>query len=104
MAVDGAVKAHAATLIIDLHVPLARSLKAKRAVVRPLLEELRHRFAVSAAEVGHQDRWQRSGLAVAVVGSSPAYVQNVLDSAERLVWSNPEVEVLAVERRWIDND
>jgi uncharacterized protein YlxP (DUF503 family) len=99
-----AVNVHAATLTIDLHVPQARSLKSKRAVVRPILEGLRHRFAVAAAEVDHQDQWQRAGLAVAVVGSSASQVVQVLDAAERFVWSNPEIEVLAVERRWLDGD
>jgi len=30
-------------LEVDLHIPAARSLKSKRAVLKPLLEGLRHR-------------------------------------------------------------
>jgi uncharacterized protein YlxP (DUF503 family) len=96
------VPLHAATLAIDLHVPLSRSLKAKRAVIKPIVEGLRHRFGVAAAEVGYQDRWQRAELAVAAVGSTVGHVSEMLDSAERFVWSHTEVEVLACERRWLD--
>ena len=42
---------HAAVVRYDLHVNESRSLKAKRAVVKPIVEGLRHRFSVSVAEV-----------------------------------------------------
>jgi hypothetical protein len=98
------MRLHAATLAIDLHVPEARSLKAKRAAIRPIVEGLRHRFSVAAAEVDHQDHWQRAGLAVSAVGSSESHVASVLDAVERFVWSRPDVEVLSVERYWLDHD
>jgi hypothetical protein len=97
------MKLYAAVLALDLHVPEARSLKAKRAVVRPLVEGLRRRFAVAASEVDHQDQWQRAAVAVAAVASTAGHVEEVLDAAERFVWSHPEVEVLAAERCWLDH-
>ncbi len=97
------MKLHAATLAIDLRVPESRSLKAKRAAVRPIVEGLRNRFSVAVAEVDHQDRWQRAGLGVAAVGSTVGHVADVLDSAERFVWSRPDIEVLSIERCWLDH-
>ena len=94
---------HAATLAFDLHVPQSRSLKAKRAVIKPIVEGLRHRYAVAAAEVDYQDQWQRAAVAVAAVGSSAGHVGDVLDAAERFVWSQPEIEVLSCDRRWFDH-
>jgi uncharacterized protein YlxP (DUF503 family) len=90
-------------LEVDLHIPAARSLKAKRAVLKPLIEGLRRRFAVAVAEVDHQDLWQRAGVAVAVVSSTPSQVQNVLDACERFVWSHPDLEVLGCSRTWLDD-
>ena len=94
---------HAAALAIDLHLvqPDIRSLKAKRAVVKPVLEGCRRRFGVSVAEVGHQDLWQRAEIGVAVVASSHRQLVDVLDAVERFVWSFPEVEVVSCERTWI---
>jgi len=85
-------------------VPQSRSLKAKRAAVRPIVEGLRVRFRVSVAEVDHQDQWQRAGVGVAVVGASAAQVEEVLDAVDRFVWSHPEVEVLSTERSWLDGE
>jgi uncharacterized protein YlxP (DUF503 family) len=93
--------AHVAMLEVDIHVPAARSLKSKRAVVKPLIDGLRRRFDVAVAEVDHQDLWQRAGVAVAAVSSSAAHAAQVLDACERFVWSHPEIEVVACERRWL---
>ena len=80
-----------------------RSLKQKRGLVRPVLAELR-RLEVSAAEVGHQDLHRRALLGVAVVSGDAAHVVEVLDEAERLVASRPELELLSTRRRLYDPD
>ena len=94
----------ASVFVVDLHLPFPDSLKAKRAVITPILEGARRRFKVSAAEVGHQDQWQRSELAFAAVASSETNAREVLDTVERFVWSFPEVEVVESWRRWIDDE
>lgn len=92
--------AHVATLEVDLHLPTAGSLKAKRAVLRPLIEGLRHRFAVAVAEVDHQDKWQRSSVAVAAVSGTSSHVTEVLDACERFLWAQAGLEVIECSRRW----
>jgi uncharacterized protein YlxP (DUF503 family) len=91
-------------LAVELHLPDVHSLKQKRAVVKPILEGARHRHHVSAAEVGHQDTWQRASLGFAVVASSERQAITVLDELERFVWSFPEVEVLSGDRHWMEVD
>lgn len=91
-------------LSIELHINESRSLKAKRQVVKSIVETARHRFSVSAAEVGHLDVWQRSRLGFACVGADTSHVEEVIDAVERFVWSHPEVEVLETSRRWLDAD
>jgi uncharacterized protein len=93
---------HAAALRFDLHVPASRSLKAKRAAVRPIVDTLRHRYHVSVAEVDHQDRWQRAAIAVAVVAESNHHLTEVLDTLERFVRSSPEVEVLDLTAAYLE--
>lgn len=86
------------SLAVDLLLGDVHSLKEKRSVVRPLLAELRRRFPVSVAEVGWQDLHRRALLGIAVVGSAPGYVCDVLDSCERAVTDHPEVVVLSARR------
>ena len=91
---------HVAMVRFQLHIPQSRSLKQKRAAVKPVVEGLRHRFSLSVAEVDHQDKWQRSTIGLAVVSGSHAHAAEVVDAVERWVWSRPDVEVSAFERHW----
>lgn len=92
------------SLRVDLHLPQSRSLKAKRAEIRPILDGVRAKYRISAAEVDHQDTWQRTSLGFAVVSSSGAQVQEVLDEVERYVWSRPGIEVLDARRDWLEEE
>ena len=91
-------------LSIELHLPDCRSLKAKRAEVRPIVEGLRKRFSVAVAEVAHQDTWQRAGIGVVAVAGSAAHVTDVIDEAERFVWSFPGLQILESDRHWLEVD
>lgn len=93
---------HAAVLRVELRARQCRSLKDKRAVVRPILDGARNRFQVAAAEVGHQDSHQLATLGFSAVGGEVGHVVHVLDTVERFVWSFPEVEVLEAQRSWLD--
>jgi hypothetical protein len=75
-----------------------RSLKQKRSIIRPVIAELHRRFAVSAAETGSQDLYRRAGIGVAVVSADRGHVVDVLDAAERLVASRPEMDLLSAHR------
>lgn len=94
---------HAAAVCFDLHVPESRSLKAKRAAVRPIIDGLRHRFRVSVAEVDHQDRWQRCAIGVAVVAESDGHLREVLGSVTRFVDAAPSVELLDTATTWMES-
>ncbi len=89
-------------LDVDLHLPECRSLKAKRAVLRPIVEGVRRRFRVAVAEVEHQDQWQRARLGVATVGASEHHARDVIDEVERWIWSQPGVDVLSMDRSWVE--
>lgn len=87
-------------LEVDLLLGDVRSLKHKRAVVRPLIAELRRRYDVAAAETGGQDLWRRAGIGVAAVSGTAEHAGEVCDEVERFCWARPEVEVVRVTR-WV---
>ena len=55
---------------VHLYFPESGSLKGKRAELNRVKALLRERLHTSVAEVGHQDSWQRSTLAVAIAARS----------------------------------
>ncbi len=94
---------HVAVVQFELHIPTSRSLKEKRAALRPIVEGLRHRFQISVAEVGYQDKWQRALVGMAVVSDSVGHATEVVDSVERWVWTKPDIEVCRFETTWVDD-
>jgi uncharacterized protein len=94
---------HACAIAMEIRIPTSGSLKSKRTVIKHLVTTSKARFGVAAAEVGYQEKWQRSELGFAAVADSHTYVEDVLDSVERFVWSHPEIEVLGSSRRWLED-
>jgi uncharacterized protein len=92
------------TLVADLLLGDVHSLKQKRGVVRPIVAELRRRFAVSAAETGSQERHRRAEISVAVVAGDHGHVVEVLAECERLLAGRPEVDLLSSRIRVLDDD
>jgi len=93
---------HVAIVQLELHIPTSRSLKEKRAALRPIVEGIRHRFQLSVAEVGYQDKWQRALVGMAVVSGSYTHATDVVAAVERWVWSKPDVEVCAFDTTWVE--
>ncbi len=78
----------------ELHFPENHSLKAKRMLLRKLLERIKKRLNVSAAEVGYQDLWQRSLIAVACVNTSNREANATLNRALSLIDEFDEAELI----------
>src|SRR5829696_6962805 len=67
-------------LRVHLFFPESGSLKSKRAELNSVKAHLRQRMGASVAEVGHQDSWQWSTLAVALAGGSAGRCDDAADA------------------------
>jgi uncharacterized protein len=88
----------------ELHLPQSRSLKARRAVLRPVTDGIRARFGVSVAEVDHQDLHQRAAIGVALVSQSAEQCTKIADEIARFVWTADDLEVIDEVRTWTEFD
>jgi len=96
---------YVAALTLDVLLGDVRSLKQKRAVVRPLVAELRRRYpGVAVAETGHLDLHRRAEIGVAVVSATASNALSVLTEFERLVAGHPEVELLSARQRLFNEE
>jgi uncharacterized protein len=73
------------SVLLTLRIEGAQTLKEKRAVVKSLVERLRVRLAVSAAEVGLLERPQAARVGFAVVSGDHATARRLADEARRFV-------------------
>ncbi len=67
------------TCDLELFIPEATSLKAKRKVIKSLKDRVRNKFNVSIAEIDMQNIWQRSVLGIACVSNDNKHIDAVLN-------------------------
>jgi len=72
-----------AVIRIELHLSDTGSLKGKRKQLLSIRSTLMNKFRASVAEVGEQDLWQRTTLAVSLVGGSATDLEHLVDGIER---------------------
>jgi uncharacterized protein YlxP (DUF503 family) len=70
---------------ITLSIPEAGSLKSKRHVVHKVLDKVKARFNVSAAEVADLDLWQRATLGIAAVANEHAFAQESISKVVKFI-------------------
>lgn len=70
---------------LEVHLPGLRSLKAKRKIVRGLIDRLHARFKVSVAETDFHDLHQRAEIGIAVVGTAPHEVEKRMHDMREIV-------------------
>ena len=90
------VRTYTGTLIADLILPAARTLKDRRGPLRSLKQRLRNQdFAV--AQVGPAELIQRAFLAVSTVSGTAGKADELLDKAERILFAS-DFEVVDLRR------
>ncbi|GIW19564.1 DUF503 domain-containing protein [Tepidiforma sp.] len=89
-------------LRLTLRLP-SRSLKEKRAIVRPIVERLRNRFNAAVAEVDALDVVGSAVIAAAVVSNDPRHADEQLSAIAAAVqeW-RPDAELLDLETELLD--
>lgn len=86
------------TLLIAMRLPGAESLKDKRKVIRGMIESMRRRFGVSAAEVDDLSLSGNATIGVAFVSGNRVEVENTLNVVLEFVESHVEIEVYDLVR------
>lgn len=77
-----------------LVLPGNQSLKGKRKVIRSVLDRVRARFNVAAAEVADMDDWRRSVLGFSVVSNDVSHANSMLDTVASFVESSADAVVV----------
>jgi uncharacterized protein len=92
---------YSAALRIEIRVPDVRSLKGKRAVLRPVIARLR-KLDVAVSEVDHQNAWQRAALGVAIVAPQAFHMEEVIGSVKRAVLDDHTIEVVSIDLSYLE--
>ena len=79
----------------------SNNLKEKRMVLRSLKNKLRNNFNISIVEIGDHDKWQKSTLALATIGSDNARVNSIISNIINNLGKNKQIQLLDYETEMI---
>ena len=85
------------TGLITLRLHDCRSLKAKRKIVKSMINRLRNNFNASVAEVGSNDIYQKAEIGFALVGNDAALINSKIDKIFNLAEDMGLAEIVDTE-------
>lgn len=88
-------------VVIDLHIPMAHSLKEKRKHIKSLKDKLQAGFNASVAEIDHLDEWQRAVMGVVMISNDQRYLQGEISRIETLLREYRDIQVVNIEQQWL---
>lgn len=85
-------------LRMELHLPMALSLKDKRSILKSLKDQLHGRFNIAVAEIETNQKWQRASIGVAMLGTDRRYVDGALSHVLEWMRAQRSIELIRVEQ------
>lgn len=85
-------------LKLHLYLPGVTSLKEKRRLIKSLLDKIKNKYNVAAAEVQGQDMWQRSVIGVVSVSNDRKSIEKRFTSIIALVDKKSGIELMKSEK------
>ena len=92
---------HILLITLELHIPLAHSLKDKRSHIKSLKDRISHRFNVSIAEIDFLDDWQRAMFGICIISNDKSYLDKQYSLIESMVIDFSGLEIAKITREWI---
>ncbi len=86
-----------ALLVMDLFLGDSLSLKDKRRIMGSLTQRLRRSFNIALCEVEHQERWQRSKIAIVLINTNWRMLEESASKIITAVERDGRVQVLNTE-------
>jgi len=76
---------------IHLHLPEVSSLKAKRKIIKGLIDRIKYKFNVSITELDAHDKWQRAVIGVAYINKERKRIDQVLNKVISVIEAVPNI-------------
>lgn len=82
----------------EIYIFNANSLKSKRSVVKSIIEKSKNRFNIPIAEVGENDKWQKSIIAFSTISNDQRLVEETIEKVINFFDSYSEIEIINIKR------
>jgi uncharacterized protein YlxP (DUF503 family) len=86
-----------ATASVELWIPGAHTLKERRAVVKSLIERIRHRFNCAIAQLDTDDRVDRAVIGLACISNDEGHARRQRDHILRFMEEDGRAEIITAQ-------
>ena len=88
-------------LVIEIMIYSSTSLKEKRIVLKSLKDRLKNKFNIAIAEIGFQDKWQRSQLGIVTISNQHSHLENSLQKIFEYLDRSDSYEITSYEFTYV---
>jgi len=81
---------------VELMISDSNSLKAKRRVLKSIINRLRNKFNLSVAEIDYMDLWQRALIGITMISNDKKLIGKSADAIENFLREFYEVQLLDI--------
>jgi len=74
------------------------SLKEKRSIIKSIIHKSKNRFNISIAEVGENDKWQKSIIGFSTVSNDNKIVDETIEKVIKFFEGYSEIEIIKINR------
>ncbi len=78
---------------IDIFIPCASNLKAKRQVVNSIVDRLRTKTVSSVCQAKYHDLWQKSQLGLAIAANDKTFAEKELIKVKKILYDYDQIQV-----------
>jgi uncharacterized protein YlxP (DUF503 family) len=84
-------------LQVELFIGESQSLKDKRRVIRSLVDRIRNKFNVAAAETGRLDSWNYCGLGIVFISNEAGRLDSMMNSVANFIENQGSCEITSIQ-------
>lgn len=85
---------------VDFHLYAIFSLKEKRRIIRSIVDHIRSRYKISAAEVAYMDNLDRGSIGFGIVSNDKQNAETLLQKVINYMDIQSEIEITHIE--WLE--
>jgi hypothetical protein len=88
-------------LTLAIFIPQSNSLKSKRMVLHSLKSRLRNNFNIAVTQIGDQDKWQKSTLAIVGIEKNKNTMNSILSGIINFIERTDSIHLIDYEMEMI---
>ncbi|MCK4358669.1 MAG: DUF503 domain-containing protein [Candidatus Cloacimonetes bacterium] len=86
------------SIIINLYLPLSRSLKSKRSIIKSIIQKVHNKYNVSISEINNNDKWKNATLGISIIANEMPYIEKQLSAIINFIENNYiNIEITKIE-------